>query len=137
MCPRASLSRDRDRALRFASAERRRRHYHPRLIRRDEMSSFAGLAMWKRGRQCPCWIGGAVLSASIVFEIAAERQLVELSAHRHDARANSCITRYVLLRLTPADALSLQRIYTLDTILDVAITVHDETWSGYEGYTRW
>jgi 5-deoxy-glucuronate isomerase len=46
--------------------------------------------------------------------------------HRHDTRDNSSYheeTYYY--RLTPADGFALQRIYTRDTDLDVAIPVHD------------
>jgi 5-deoxy-glucuronate isomerase len=98
-----------------------------RRIRREEMSSFIrGGANVQRG-----------VNILLDSEEYAERLFVyeirppsgnwsSFPPHRHDSRENSSYheeTYYY--RLAPADGFALQRIYTRDTDLDVAIPVAD------------
>jgi len=99
----------------------------PRLIRRDEMPSFVrGGANVERGVNV--LIDSEELSERlVVFEIRPPSgNWSSFPPHRHDTRDNSSYheeTYYY--RLSPADGFALQRIYTRDTDLDVAISVHD------------
>jgi 5-deoxy-glucuronate isomerase len=98
-----------------------------RLIRRDEMPSFVrGGANVERGVNV--LIDSEELSERlVVFEIRPPSgNWSSFPPHRHDTRENSSYheeTYYY--RLTPADGFALQRIYTRDTDLDVAISIHD------------
>jgi 5-deoxy-glucuronate isomerase len=99
----------------------------PRLIRRDEMGSFVrGGANVERGVNV--LLDSADISERlVVFEIRPPSgNWSSFPPHRHDTRENSSYheeTYYY--RLTPADGFALQRIYTRDTDLDVAILVLD------------
>jgi len=99
----------------------------PRLIRRDEMASFVrGGANVERGVNV--LIDSDELSERlVVFEIRPPSgNWSSFPPHRHDTRDNSSYheeTYYY--RLTPEDGFAMQRIYTRDTDLDVAISISD------------
>jgi 5-deoxy-glucuronate isomerase len=99
----------------------------PRLIRREEMHAFVrGGANVERGVNV--LIDSAELSERlVVFEIRPPSgNWSSFPPHRHDTRDNSSYheeTYYY--RLTPEDGFAMQRIYTRDTDLDVAISIKD------------
>jgi 5-deoxy-glucuronate isomerase len=98
-----------------------------RRIRREEMSSFVrGDANVQRGVNVLV-DSDELAERLIVFEIRPPSgNWSSFPPHRHDSRDNSSYheeTYYY--RLAPADGFALQRIYTRDTDLDVAIPVAD------------
>jgi 5-deoxy-glucuronate isomerase len=99
----------------------------PRLVRRDEMASFVrGGANVERGVNVLI-DSEAISERLVVFEIRPPSgNWSSFPPHRHDTRDNSSYheeTYYY--RLTPADGFAMQRIYTRDTDLDVAIPITD------------
>lgn len=98
-----------------------------RVIRREEIaSSVRGEANVKRG--VSALLDSDDLSERLtVYEIRTPSgNWSSFPPHRHDTRDNSSYheeTYYY--RLLPADGFAMQRIYTRDTDLDVAITLHD------------
>ena len=98
-----------------------------RVIRREEMSSaIRGDANVKRG--VSALLDSDELSERLtVYEIRTPSgNWSSFPPHRHDTRDNSSYheeTYYY--RLTPQDGFAIQRIYTRDTDLDVAIPLHD------------
>jgi len=99
----------------------------PRLIRRDEMPSFIrGDANVARGVNV-LLDSDEISERLTVYEIRPPSgNWSSFPPHRHDSRDNSSYheeTYYY--RLAPADGFALQRIYTRDTDLDVAIPVAD------------
>jgi 5-deoxy-glucuronate isomerase len=98
-----------------------------RRIRREEMSSFIrGGANAQRGVNV-LLDSDELAERLIVFEIRPPSgNWSSFPPHRHDSRDNSSYheeTYYY--RLAPVDGFALQRIYTRDTDLDVAIPVAD------------
>jgi 5-deoxy-glucuronate isomerase len=99
----------------------------PRVIQRQDMPSFVrGGANVERGVNV--LLDSEQLSERlVVFEIRPPSgNWSSFPPHRHDTRENSSYheeTYYY--RLTPADGFAMQRIYTRDTDLDVAIPVLD------------
>lgn len=100
----------------------------PRLIRREDMAVFVrGDANVKRG--VTTLVDSDELTERLtVYEILTPSgNWSSFPGHRHDRRDNSSYheeTYYY--RLTPSDGFALQRIYTRDTDLDVAITVQNQ-----------
>jgi 5-deoxy-glucuronate isomerase len=99
----------------------------PRLIRREETQAFIrGDANVKRGVNV-LLDSDELTERLTVYEIRPPSgNWSSFPPHRHDARGNSSYheeTYYY--RLTPSDGFALQRIYTRDTDLDIAIPVAD------------
>jgi 5-deoxy-glucuronate isomerase len=98
-----------------------------RVIRRQEISSAVrGDANVKRG--VSALLDSDDLSERLtVYEIRTPSgNWSSFPPHRHDTRDNSSYheeTYYY--RLTPPDGFAIQRIYTRDTELDIAIPLHD------------
>jgi 5-deoxy-glucuronate isomerase len=99
----------------------------PRLIRRAETAGFVrGGANVQRGVNV-LLDSDELTERLVAFEIRPPSgNWSSFPPHRHDSRDNSSYheeTYYY--RLAPADGFALQRIYTRDTDLDVAIPIHD------------
>jgi 5-deoxy-glucuronate isomerase len=102
--------------------------FPPRVIRREDMPAFVrGGANVKRGVN-------VLLDAHerterlIVYEIRPPSgNWSSFPPHRHDTRDNSTYQEEIYYyRMTPADGFALQRLYTRDTDLDIALTVSDQ-----------
>jgi 5-deoxy-glucuronate isomerase len=99
----------------------------PRLIRREDMPSFVrGGANVSRGVSI-LLDSDDFTERLTVYEIRPPSgNWSSFPPHRHDARENSSYhEESYYYRLTPEDGFVLQRIYTRDTDLDVAIVVSD------------
>jgi 5-deoxy-glucuronate isomerase len=99
----------------------------PRLIRREETPGFVrGGANVKRGVNV-LLDSDDLTERLIVYEIRPPSgNWSSFPPHRHDARENSSYhEESYYYRLTPADGFAIQRIYTRDTDLDIAIPVSD------------
>lgn len=99
----------------------------PRLIRREDMTaSIRGDANVKRGVNV-LLDSDELTERLTVYEIRTPSgNWSSFPPHRHDALDNSSYheeTYYY--RLSPSDGFALQRIYSRDTDLDVAMTVQD------------
>ena len=108
-----------------------------RLVRRDEIpSSIRGEANVKRGVSALA-DSDELTERLTVYEIhTPSGNWSSFPPHRHDTRNNSSYheeTYYY--RLTPPDGFAIQRIYTRDTDLDLAIPVqHGDLVLIHEGY---
>ena len=102
--------------------------FPPRLIRRDEMASFVrGGANVERGVNV--LMDSEVTSERLIaFEIRPPSgNWSSFPPHRHDTRDNSTYQEEIYYyRLTPSDGFAIQRLYTRDTDLDLAITIQDQ-----------
>jgi len=99
----------------------------PRLIRREDMPAFVrGGANVSRGVNV-LLDSDELTERLTVYEIRPPSgNWSSFPPHRHDGRGQSSYheeTYYY--RLTPADGFALQRIYTRDTDLDLAVCVND------------
>lgn len=109
----------------------------PRLIRRNEIpSSIRGDANLRRGVSALA-DSDELTERLTVYEIyTPSGNWSSFPPHRHDTRDHSSYheeTYYY--RLTPADGFAIQRIYTRDTDLDLAIPVqHGDLVLVHEGY---
>ena len=99
-----------------------------RLIRREDMAAFVrGDANVKRGVNV-LLDSNELTERLIIYEIRPPSgNWSSFPPHRHDTRDNSTYQEEIYYyRLTPVDGFALQRLYTRDTDLDLAITIRDQ-----------